>query len=388
MKVYLDISEFIQRPQRSGIQRVVAQICDNWPDTSELIPVVLTADSRLRSLGHTGRLQVSAWMNSSDGLAQMQEDGTGHYVEFSGDDKLLVPELFYEKGRTEFYRHLDGEVMRRVYCLVYDLVPLTRPELFDLASIQDIIWSFFRLLPHFGHRAFISAATRRDYYCRLLRSREGTEPVLTLGADTFARDAQHSHPESENSPTRSFLVLGTIETKKAADEVLRAFVEVMALHRNIRVTFAGRLSPGLEGAFVSAYHRFPDRLEILKDVEDHVVASRLKSATAVVFASTAEGFGLPPLESLYVGVPVIVSRGLPSLEGMGSRGIVTIDEPRSDAIREAILRFLDAGFCQQKAAEARQLRLKTWREFTEGIACWVEHSGALPVATPPKKRTL
>jgi glycosyltransferase involved in cell wall biosynthesis len=89
-----------------------------------------------------------------------------------------------------------------------------------------------------------------------------------------------------------------------------------------------------------------------------------------IYVSAVEGYGLPPIESLWVGTPVIASNKLPSLTDLGSFGIHIVDPPSVVSLRHAIRAFLDDGYAERKREEAMRLKLPTWRSFADEVWRW------------------
>src|SRR5271165_7164218 len=74
---------------------------------------------------------------------------------------------------------------------------------------------------------------------------------------------------------------------------------------------------------------------------DAAIRERLQYVRALVFPSQHEGFGLPPLEALYAGIPVIVWKGLPAVSGLSSQGQIRLESTSADAIATAVRWLLD-----------------------------------------------
>jgi glycosyltransferase involved in cell wall biosynthesis len=100
----------------------------------------------------------------------------------------------------------------------------------------------------------------------------------------------------------------------------------------------------------------------------------IRGSRATIFASQAEGFGLPPLESLALGVPVIVSEGLPSIAMIEPPGQVRLAQPDAAGIRQAVLDMLDDTFARRKYEEIRGLNLPTWADLSRRLGQWIESS--------------
>ena len=101
------------------------------------------------------------------------------------------------------------------------------------------------------------------------------------------------------------------------------------------------------------------------------MAEYVRNARATLSPSSAEGFGLPPVESLWLGTPVVASKHIPSLEQIGSRGVCQVDPLDAAGIRAAVLSLLEPDYYSKKAAEAADLELPVWKGFAEQTAAWV-----------------
>ena len=103
-----------------------------------------------------------------------------------------------------------------------------------------------------------------------------------------------------------------------------------------------------------------DRVVVLDYVPAALLARLLRTATAVVSTSTYEGFGLPPLEALAAGTPV-VAVSAPSAEEVCGEAALLVAEDR-DALAEALRRLLldDELAARLREAGARRAASFTW----------------------------
>ena len=112
------------------------------------------------------------------------------------------------------------------------------------------------------------------------------------------------------------------------------------------------------------------RLTWDEDAGDARLAALYATARSTIYASEIEGYGLPPVESLHAGVPVIAHATLPSLAGRTRAGILPLAGTDADAIAAAVRAMERPTTARRLWAEAAGLRLGTWRDFARGVATW------------------
>jgi glycosyltransferase involved in cell wall biosynthesis len=380
MSVYIDLTEFLNNPVLTGIQRVTAEICRWWPDDT-LRPVRLTTAGNLVEL--PGRLieAIARCFKDTDGTAVREvralKEATITPVSLDGPDMLLVPEVFYDSQRIAFFRSMGTNASRRLRFIVYDLMPLLHPEYFAPDISYDVICGYFSMIRQIPQCGFISKWTQETYCRRLLRSRDLRGVVLRLGSDGLGSKAV----EPLLKRPLEFCVVGTIEPRKNHALVLDAFEPLLRSVEGLRLTFLGRL--GWADAQVAeriqmAAGNWPG-FAWLSDADDNCIRQHVERARATVYVSAAEGFGLPPVESLWLGTPVIASRNLPSLEEVGSGGVHVVDPLDAATLRDVVRLFLDDSFAEAKAREASAVALPTWASFARQVAKWC-NSGEQPAA--------
>ena len=189
----------------------------------------------------------------------------------------------------------------RLVVTVHDAVPFTHPEL---------------LTPRGGrwHRAMIGRAAREAALVvvptqavadelsrhvdlgRMLVVGEGVSASLDLPVDADVR------AERMRLPERFLLTVATLEPRKGLAELIAALRHVPP----IPLLCAGQ--PGWGGVSVAELAAAAGvAVRVLGRVPDADLAVLLRRATAVVVPSRSEGFGLPLLEAMAVGTPVLTS---------------------------------------------------------------------------------
>jgi glycosyltransferase involved in cell wall biosynthesis len=91
----------------------------------------------------------------------------------------------------------------------------------------------------------------------------------------------------------------------------------------------------------------------------------------MVFVSDAEGCGLPPLEALFAGCPVIVSDNLPALEGLSESGQIRLAEVTVENVRVAVETLADPSHNARYRLAISALQLPTWKQFARTIEGWI-----------------
>lgn len=157
-------------------------------------------------------------------------------------------------------------------------------------------------------------------------------------------------------PGGYLLALGTIEPRKRLSTALRAHQRLpAALRRHVPLVLAGIkgwLTDELERELVPAVARGEVRL--LGYVPDPELPFLLAGACATVYPSIYEGFGLPPLESMACGVPVICSDRSAMPEVVGDGGVL-LDPDDIAGFSAAMLRAIEDPVWRQVIGE-RALR--------------------------------
>lgn len=259
---------------------------------------------------------------------------------------------------------LDGMVVT-----VHDLAVLVRPEWFKAGRAAYYRLAISRSARLAKRVIADSEATARDLRERLRVPAERID-VVPLGVDESLAPApgpEQARVRAQYAlPERYFLYLGTLEPRKNVARLVRAWSRV-AEECDADLVLAGRygwkVEPILREVLASpqtARIRLPGF--IARDDMDAVMSG----AQAFLWPSLYEGFGLPPLEAMACGVPVLTSNTSSLPEAVGDAAI-TVDPEDEDAIADAVRRLAQDDALRARLREAGLQRAAqfTWRRTAE-----------------------
>jgi glycosyltransferase involved in cell wall biosynthesis len=164
------------------------------------------------------------------------------------------------------------------------------------------------------------------------------------------------------------LFVGTAEPRKGLDTLLDALLEP-ALKEATLVVVGPRGWGGVDVSQDAGARGIGDRVTVTGRLDDADLASLYAGASLVVMPSRAEGFGLPVLEAMALGVPVVTSDD-PALRevGGGATEVFPIGDPQ--ALSTAIARVLSDAVLRTQMIEAGRVRAKDFDWLSSARTLW------------------
>ena len=244
---------------------------------------------------------------------------------------------------------------------VYDLSFLLYPESFKRFK-RFYLGLFTRLSARRARRIIaISESTKRDAV-RLLGVPPEKVEVVYCGIDgafrPLAKDQVAAFRSKRGLPERFILFVGTIEPRKNVTRLIEAFATLRPCGLKLVIggakgwfyedVFARVEELGLEGKVM-----FPG----------YIPGSELplwyNAAELFVYPSLYEGFGLPPLEAMACGTPVVTANTSALPEVVGQAGL-TVDPLDVEGLAEAMRRALGDEALRQEMRERGLQRAKVF----------------------------
>ncbi len=255
----------------------------------------------------------------------------------------------------------------RQVCTIHDLIPIDRPEWFSPRFSSWYRWLLPRLAKRVRHLIAISEYTKQRIVERL-----GVPPekvtVIPNGFDQ--RFSPRGATEIENVrqalglPDRPYLLcVGSLEPRKNLLRLLRAWRKVVeSTAGDVELVVAGAVASSRVFGSVSL-DPLPPRTHFTGYVSDEHLPALYSGALALIYPSLYEGFGLPPLEAMACGTPVVTSNGT-SLPEVVADSAVLVDPENVASIAAGIQQILSNPGLRERLRRSGLERAKcfTWEQ--------------------------
>lgn len=406
-RIFVDVTETIHLDLRTGIQRVVREITRK--DTAangafELVPVVA--------------IRGQFFELSEQGYRQLRAPGRAHFVEptpyraplafriirtilspfpklvlgarrwqatrrfergleaYAGEkvfpvrgDRVVLADTYYQSSAVR-----AGRAARRhgaaLIVVTYDLIPVQYPQLME----ENFLAYFRDKVPPTMARSD-GVLTISDWCVDELRKFGVTVPLgrFYLGYNLPTADANGNGQLAEinsspwppglwNGSSPVFLMVGTIASHKGHGIALDAFERLWAQGSNCRLLMIGR--PGWEMDTlirrINEHGERNNRLFVVHDADDSMVDMAFRRSFAAINGSLVEGFGLPLVEALARGLPVIAA-DIPIFREIAGNSVLQFEQASPDSLADAVCTM----------TERREIYANLAQDFS-----WIDWDGA------------
>jgi glycosyltransferase involved in cell wall biosynthesis len=260
----------------------------------------------------------------------------------------------------------------------HDILPLTHPEMVAAEELDRLKFTVYAqalvnaevILPVSRHTGdllsrWLANAGYRAESCPRFAPIELPEEIV--GCPRRIPDAENLSPPIINI---EFVTFGTICARKNQLATLEAFNRLIQRRPELPLTLhvVGHSEPELVSSVARQIRRSGGRAHSHGYLADRELVRLITKSRATIFVSMAEGYGLPVVESLWLGTPCLCSDVGPMAQIGRGGGCLTVDPSSIEAIAAGIQQLAtDEAFYQQLLSEIAARKFSTWLDYATAL---------------------
>lgn len=309
-----------------------------------------------------GREQLRTQVKQADNIRFVYPEG--RKIKWLWRTKGIVADLLRDK--VDVFHGLSGELPLgikrqgiKTVVTIHDLIFLRHPEYYNSYDALIYEWKFYKTVKEADRIIAISECTKRDIMHYGGVPAEKIDLIYQSCSTRFKQrmtaEALREVKERLSLPERYIVSVGTIEERK---NIMLAVKAIERLPEDIALVVVGRSTPYCDR--VKAYvksHGLENRVRIMHDVGNNDLPAVYQLAEACVYPSRYEGFGIPVIEAIQSGLPVVACTGS-CLEEAGGPDCLYVSPDDSAAMAEAVKAVL-------KGAEGREERIRRSMDYVK-----------------------
>jgi glycosyltransferase involved in cell wall biosynthesis len=232
---------------------------------------------------------------------------------------------------------------------IYDLIPILMPHYFNRGNKENFQKIIHSINLEKDWVICISESTKRDF-CKITGMPAERVFVTPLAASSkFYPQADRTrigmtYKKYGIPPGRHILGLSTLEPRKNNAHLIKCFYKLISEYplEDVYLVLVGAKGWLYDEIFqtIKSTSKLQNKVIFPGYIDDEDLSSIYSGATLFVYPSIYEGFGLPPLEAMQCGLPVITSNTSSLPEVVGDAGIM-VDPKDEDALCQAMLALLN-----------------------------------------------
>ena len=272
----------------------------------------------------------------------------------------IVKQLMQDN--VQIYHGLSGELPFHIkksgiktVVTIHDLIFLRHPEFYNKIDTLIYSWKFRQSLREADRIIAISECTRRDI-CELGQiDKERVDVIYQSCAPKFQDVINPKKIQQVNNqyqlPEHYILSVGSIEERK---NMLLAVKALPYLPSNISLVMVGKKTKYTEKIqqFVNE-NKLNNRVFMFHNVPNEDLPVFYQLAKCVVYPSRYEGFGIPIIEAIHSGIPVIAATGS-CLEEAGGPDCIYVSPDDSNALAHSIIQLMNENNTNNRIARAKE----------------------------------
>ena len=263
-------------------------------------------------------------------------------------EQLYIPYLVFRLGINvvhSLHYSFPLFVMAKKVVTVHDMSFFKYPELHEPIKVA-YFKAFIKMSSLLADKIIcVSASTRKDYVSKFEAASNKTNVVYHACSNEFTPDIDNSAVSrvkiKYGIDSEYFLFIGTLEPRKNILAIIRAFDRFNNQNGHYKLVIAGKKGWHYDDIFTLVQRLgIADRILFTGFVHETEKPSLLVGATAFIYPSIYEGFGIPVLEALACGTPTVTSN-VSSMPEVAGDAALLVDPENSDEIFIAINKIVN-----------------------------------------------
>ena len=255
---------------------------------------------------------------------------------------------------------------------VHDLVAFLYPTNHNKKAV--IIEKVFlkKALKKADHVITVSNNTKKDLYQKFKYNKDQISTIYCSASDDFRpvpKEELTAFTKKTNLPKNFFLAVGTIEPRKNYPNLIRAFAQISEKYPDHHLIIVGKDGWKSEKVHEEIKKNYlQKKVHILGYLSGDSLTSLFNLAKAFVFPSFYEGFGIPPLEAMKCGCPVIASNTSSIPEVVGDSALL-VNPEKIEEISGAMEKIIKDPELRDKLKNKglNQSKKFSWEESAAGL---------------------
>lgn len=362
--IFVDCTNVYENPEiNTGIQRVVKNIIKNinkYHDTNNIniIPIHIL----------NGRIFAVDLFNKNSGIINLYKS---IILSQKDDIFLMIDSTAWDPNICDVIKKIK-ENNSIIISIFYDLIPITHSNFCDESFVKNFSNFCSFSLKYFDGYIAISNTVKNDLinYIKKQNLDENKYKFdhFILGAnlknDNFdeSRIRDSLKDVFEQSPV--YLIVSTIEPRKNHKLLLDVFDMIWSFDLKAKLCIVGKIGWKVEALIkrIKKHRQYNKKLFMFNDLNDDELIFCYRKSKSLIFPSFAEGFGLPIVESLNLGLPVMAS-DIPIHRETGSNSIDYFSLDDSNDLFEKIKK--DINFKRNK--NTKKIEVFSWEQSTQQL---------------------
>ena len=250
---------------------------------------------------------------------------------------------------------------------IHDLTFFRYPQ-FHLCIKRNYFKFFIYIAHHFVNKIIVVSESTKKDLVKFTNTRSELVSVIHLGCTEEMPEISKADIEKVRRkyalPDKYLLNLGVIEPRKNIIRLILAFHKIQEYQKEYCLVIAGK-----KGWLYKDVFLLIKKLELEKKVifvgfvEEKDKYVLMKGAKIFIYSSVFEGFGLPVIEAMNLGIPTIANNGS-SISEFAKKGAILVNTKNVDTISTAICQLINDQELYRHVSKRSKLITKqfTWRE--------------------------